>query len=525
MTPSVYEALLNSNAVIEFDVRGQILWANSNFLRLMGYELHEIQSQHHSIFAMDDEYLQPQYTALWADLAAGKIQTGEFKRRTKTGEEVWIQGSYTPVKDEDGEVYRIIKMAIDVTEKKRLAESLKTKNQELAVTATRAKAAASAKSIFLANMSHEIRTPLNSIVGISDSLAETGLNNDQLSLVNILQRASHQLITLINDILDISKIDADEIELICAPFDLKKLIEETLDVLIFRAREKGLRLTVTFMPKTPMYYYGDADRLRQVILNLIANAIKFTSAGEIHMKIGVNETSHPGNLLFQISDSGMGIPRAKFKDIFKPFVQADATITKRFGGTGLGLAISQKIVRLMGGDIWVESEIGSGSTFYFTAKLEKASAKQLPTDPLSLSDAAALASRSSVPLKILVADDVDDNRNLFGIYLQKAAHHIDYAKNGTEAVEMAKQCEYDVIFMDVQMPELDGYQATQAIRKFEKSHSRRPAQIIACTANAFADDIAKSHHAGCDAHLSKPIRKDTILKVLQNIPKPIESVG
>lgn len=520
MTPSVYEALLSSNAVIEFDMRGHIMWANPNFLKLVGYELTELRNQHHSIFVSEDEFEHPDYINLWSQLSAGNIQTGEFKRKTKFNEEVWIQGSYTPVRDESGQLTRIIKMAIDVTEKKRLAESLKSKNQELAVTATKAKAAASAKSIFLANMSHEIRTPLNSIVGITDSLAETELSADQVHLVQILQRSSHQLMSLINDVLDLSKVDADAIELVNYPFDMKNLIQEVIDALVFRAREKGLSLTVEFAAGMPFNYLGDSDRVRQVILNLLTNAIKFTAKGNVHLSVGPNHTSHPGKILFSITDSGIGIPRAKFKDIFKPFVQADATITRRYGGTGLGLAISQKIVRLMGGDIWVDSELGNGSTFYFTtdfseavrAQTTLASAPDQGTDPMD-------SIKAPEKLKILVVDDVDDNRNLFGIYLQKTTHQISYAKNGSEAINLAEKNLFDVIFMDVQMPEVDGYQATKVIREIETKEARRPCQIVACTANAFAEDVKKSHEAGCDAHLSKPVRKDIIIKFLQNVPK------
>ncbi|WP_374075956.1 ATP-binding protein [Bdellovibrio bacteriovorus] len=527
MTHSVYEALLNSNAVIEFDIQGKILWANQNFLNLLGYELHELVGQHHSIFLPDFHQHELEHQEMWNQLAEGQTQAGEFKRLSKDKSIVWIQGSYTPVRNAMGEVTKIVKMALDVTEKRSLAENLEKKNKELLTTAAKAKAATYAKSVFLANMSHEIRTPLNSIIGITDTLAETPLDDQQSSFVEILQRANSQLMTIINDILDLSKVEAGEIELKLLPFELQKLLDELMAVLGFRAKEKGLQLKIQVEPDVDSFYIGDVDRLRQVLMNLLNNAIKFTHKGEVSLRVAKNRTSRPGNILFCVADTGIGVPKSKFKDIFQPFTQADSATTRRYGGTGLGLSITKNIVQLMNGQIWLESDEGVGSVFYFTATMATTTERKTHMhNPLQgryqLSDIKHTISTSR--LRILIVDDVDDNRNLFGIYLQNTVHNIIYAQSGAEAVELASQEHFDIIFMDVQMPGMDGYEATRSIRTMEQLNKRTPARIFACTANAFSEDVEKSLQAGCDMHLSKPIRKDTLVKAINSFFSSTEAV-
>jgi CheY-like chemotaxis protein/anti-sigma regulatory factor (Ser/Thr protein kinase) len=264
-------------------------------------------------------------------------------------------------------------------------------------------------------------------------------------------------------------------------------------------------------------FFGDADRLRQVLINLLNNSIKFTHHGSVSLTITMNRTSRPGNLLFCIADTGIGIARQKFKDIFRPFTQADATTTRRYGGTGLGLSITQKMVHWMMGDIWLESEPNVGSVFYFTTAMP-VTTEEVVNNPAPILNKFHLTDVKQVfngpRLKILVVDDVDDNRSLLGIYLQNTGHEVCYAGSGVEAVQMMNDTYFDLVFMDVQMPEMDGYEATRRIRKIESSQGRPPTRIIACTANAFSEDVAKSLQAGCDLHLSKPIRKDMLLKTI-----------
>lgn len=525
MAHSIYEALLNSNAIIQFDIKGHVLWANHNFLNLLGYELEEIVGKNRSIFIPEFAIHETEYQELWAQLIAGQSQAGEFMRVTKDKKIVWIQSSYTPVRNIEGQVIRIIKMAVDITEKKSLAENLAKKNTELLSTAAKAKAATYAKSVFLANMSHEIRTPLNSIIGITDTLAETPLDETQSSFVEILQRANNQLMTIINDILDLSKVEAGEIELKLLPFELPKLLDDLVSVLGFRAKEKGLQLNIHIDKDVAAFFIGDSDRLRQVLMNLLNNAIKFTQKGCITVHVSKNGTDKPGNILFRITDTGIGIAKNKFEDIFQPFIQADSATNRRYGGTGLGLSITKNIVNLMNGDIWLESELDLGTTFFFTVSMATTTEKNvLMHNPFQgryqLSDFQNDVIRNR--LRILVVDDVDDNRNLYGIYLQKTIHHITYAQSGVEALNFVKKESFDIIFMDVQMPEMDGYEATKQIRRLEREQGRNRSLIFACTANAFKEDVEKSLRAGCDVHLSKPIRKDTLIKSINSFFRPTE---
>ena len=523
MTQSIYNALLNSNAVIEFDVNGNILWANNNFLSLMEYELSEVVGRHHSMFVHDSAQDENEYFEIWRKLAEGQSLTGEYKRISKRGNPIWIQGSYTPVRNAQGDVVKIIKMAVNITDKHKLAEDLAKKNKELLSSATKAKAATQAKSVFLANMSHEIRTPLNSIIGITDTLAETALDEQQASFVEILQRANNQLMTIINDILDLSKVEVGEIELKALPFELQKLFDELISVLGFKAKEKGLNLRITTDDNVPKFFVGDPERLRQILMNLFNNAIKFTHAGEVHLHVCNNTTSRPGTLMFKVSDTGIGIAKSKYKDIFKPFMQADSATTRRYGGTGLGLSITKNIVKLMQGQIWLESEERVGTSFYFTVTMTPTTERKAHLqNPLQghyrLNDLHQTLAPSR--LRILVVDDVDDNRNLFGIYLRNTIHSVSFAQSGREAVEISNNEHFDIIFMDVQMPGMDGHEATRLIRKLEQQNKRPPAHIVACTANAFSEDINKSLQAGCDKHLSKPIRKDTLIQTINYVSNP-----
>lgn len=523
MNDSVFEALLNSHALIEFSVDGQILWANQNFLNLMGYQYEEVIGRHHSIFLPESEQQELEHLEVWSHLAAGKAQTGEFKRVTKNKTRIWVHGSYSPVKDDQNNIVKILKIVIDITEKKHLAENLERKNRELQIAATKARAATYAKSSFLANMSHEIRTPLNSIIGITDTLAETPLNEQQSSFVEILQRANHQLMTIINDILDLTKVESGEIQLNLLPFHLQKVLDDVVSVLGFRAKEKGLQLHVISEPGTESYFIGDCDRLRQILINLLSNSIKFTHQGSVTLKISKNTTQRPGNLLFRISDSGIGIPKHMYKDIFRAFTQADTATTRRYGGTGLGLSISQKMVEMMKGEIWLESEIGSGSVFSFTATMPATTERTTSIhNPMQGRFQLTDVNHTFIDknMKILVVDDVDDNRHLFGIYLQKTEHEISYAESGIDALRQVEQENFDIIFMDVQMPGMDGYETTRLIRELERVQNRQPAKILACTANAFTEDVEKSLQAGCDMHLSKPIRKDTLIKAINSYMAP-----
>ncbi len=381
--------------------------------------------------------------------------------------------------------------------------------EEAQVLTERAEAASRTKSEFLANMSHDIRTPMNGIIGMTDFILHSDLTEDQQECLNVVRSSADSLLNLINDILDFSKIEAGKLDIESVDFNLRDCLNETIRMLSFRATEKGLDLSCTVDPGIPEIVTGDPSRLRQIIINLAGNGIKFTNAGQVSIEVS---TDDDGLLHFVVRDTGIGIKAEQQRTIFDPFVQSDSSMNRRYGGTGLGLSICARLVQMMGGKIWVVSQPGIGSRFHFTARLPGAihTAACPKKSPVRAEDP------SPKGLRILVAEDNAVNQKIITRILEKEGHSVILAWNGREALEILDRQPVDLIIMDVHMPEMDGLQTAAQIRSRESGTSTyRP--IIAATACAMKGDREKCIAAGMDAYVTKPIQATQLLQVIDNI--------
>lgn len=372
--------------------------------------------------------------------------------------------------------------------------------------------AAEAKRAFLAAISHEIRTPLTAVMGMSQLLSETSLSHQQEQYVQSLRWAGDNLFSLLNNVLDLYRIECGEFQLDTATFNLWDLVEEVNSFLAPNAKAKGLSLLCTLHPQTPEWVVGDPDRLRQVLINLIGNGIKFTSNGEVVAEV---KPGSSGQLRFQVTDTGIGIVPEKQEEIFTPFTQTDPSITRNHGGTGLGLPISKHLVRKMGGNLKVSSTVGKGSTFYFDISLRISSAPE-EREQLKYKDCTLASKGYSKKYSILLVEDCPDNVLLVKAYLSQSEFDVTSVTNGQEAVARFQEQKFDLILMDMEMPVMDGYTATRHMRQWEKSQVLETTPILAFTAYTFKDDIGRCLAAGCDAHLGKPIRKQKLLSTLQS---------
>jgi PAS domain S-box-containing protein len=549
---TLYHSLVETLPVNVFrkDRWGRFTFGNSRFCNTLGQPLQQILGK------TDYDYYPRELAEKYRRDDLKVMETEEVfedveEHLKPDGQKLYVQVLKAPVYDVWGEVVGTEGVFWDVTERKRIEAELRQAKEA-------AEAASRAKSTFLAAMSHEIRTPMNGILGMTELLLDTELTPEQREYLSLVKKSADSLLGVLNDILDFSKIEADKLALDSVPFRLRPELEGLLSVLALGARQKGLQLTCHVTPEVPDALVGDPGRLRQVLVNLIANAIKFTERGEVVVEVKrqttedtedtekeeqekraknagtVGQPSSAGApasssgcsvssvvcLHFAIRDTGIGIPPNKQQLIFDPFVQADGSLTRRYGGTGLGLAIASRLVGMMGGQLAVTSAVDQGSTFHFTARFGQQQDQAAPP-PLPEPIAAKPASVPSGPrhrrrLRILLAEDNLISQKLAASILHKQGHAVLVVGNGREALAALDHGRFDVVLMDVQMPELDGFEATAAIRAREQGTGQH-LPILAMTAYALKGDRERCLRAGMDGYVAKPAQALQLLEALEAV--------
>ena len=483
-------------------------------------------------FPMLDVFL-PMAESFWQTTSSERLQSEFWTESDASGTEYHLQAfafnALACKTSEPQELHRFLVLDLaDATYNERqqvqlYAHEMSMSYDTIARLNQEVERATRAKSDFLASMSHEIRTPLNAILGMADLLSASDLNHDQRKYVAIFQRAGSNLLNLINDILDLSKVEAGQLSLEAIDFELADVVGRATELIRVRALEKGLAVTSAIAPELPPWFIGDPTRLRQVLLNLLGNSMKFTDRGSLHVAVQPDpDDATPGSVRFAIRDTGIGIPADKLTSIFENFTQADTSTTRKYGGTGLGLSISRHFVELMGGRLWVESELGKGSTFFFTAKFGVSDRRGAI---LAAGETPAVRNPTAAdltPMHILLADDSADNRFLIEAYLKGSACVLQFAENGEIALSKMQTEHYDLVLMDAHMPVMDGYTATEQFRDWERIRNQPPLPVLALTADAFKESIEKSVQVGFNAHLTKPIRQATLVEAIKKYALPCD---
>jgi PAS domain S-box-containing protein len=541
------ESLIHNSpvAIVTSDLRGVIMSWNPAAEQLFGYcQAEAVGRDLDDLIARTDDVRTE--ALIWTQQTAGGTPVHSITRRyRKDGSMVDVTVTGVPVMVGSERVGAFV-LYHDITELEQARQQALEARRVAEGHALQAETANRAKSAFLAMMSHEIRTPLNAIIGMSSLLLDTRLTPEQHEFARTIRTSGNALLTVINDILDFSKIEAGKMDLESEPFDLPACLDAALELVAADAKEKGLELLCESDPRTPRRLIGDVNRLRQVLVNLLSNAVKFTERGLVAVRVepvpeeaGSQSASAAQDrsivLHFSVRDTGIGIPQDRLHHLFQSFSQIDVSVARRYGGTGLGLAISRRLVDLMGGRIWVESSEGVGSTFHFTIRVGVPSGAHegMPAraadshgalaavaggweaGAVAAEDAPEFDARMGVrqPLRILIAEDHPTNQRLAQLLLERLGYRADAAANGQEALRALRRQPYDVVLMDVQMPEMDGLEATRAICR-EWPPGQRP-RIVALTATAAREDREACLEAGMDDYLSKPIRPAELIAALQ----------
>ena len=499
------------HSVIIADAEGKTEWANQGFTKLTGYDVSEIIGKRPGAL-LQGKNTNPR-TVFMAGQSLRKHESvsTEIINYSKQGREYWISMEIEPI-FEDGVLTNFIATQTDITERKERETQLRYAMQQ-------AESANRAKSQFLANMSHEIRTPLNGILGFTDLLLSGGKcisETDRDEYLKTIRGSGKHLLEVINDVLDLSKIEAGQLQVETIKCSPHQIIAETISVLRVRAQEKGITLDYRWDCPIPEIIHTDPHRLKQLLMNLVGNAIKFTNQGSVLIVAELDDSDGASALSIEVRDTGIGIPADKLESIFQPFVQADNSVTRMYGGTGLGLSISRRVAEAIGGTLKVRSGLGLGSVFTIRVPAGDLSGVNfLQQAPEHVSADIVEVDRVGVDidgLRVLVVDDGDTNRKLIGLLLERVGAKVKMADNGRVAVQLARELAFDVILMDMQMPVMDGYTAARQLRD-----EGFPAPIIALTAHAMKGDKEKCLDAGCSGYLSKPVDAKALYRTLAEI--------
>ena len=487
-------------AILIADFEGDIFEINSVALYMFGYSQEELEGNNFSMLrkkALTEEEDQKGVKLLLEN----KFWNDEvlLKKKDKSIFDAYVSVSHIRKQDEEYLVYRVSDISMRKTAEKQL---IKAKEE--------AEAAAVAKTSFLATMSHEIRTPMNGVIGMANVLRDTKLNKEQSSYVDTVLKSGQNLLSIINEVLDFSKAESGKMIVESIPMNVEEQLTDAMELMSAMAEKKGLSITGKVESDTPTAVLTDPTKVKQVLTNLISNSLKFTEKGGIHINIRKRiEEKNEIYLEFSVKDTGIGIETKNLSKVFESFTQSDSSTTRKYGGTGLGLAICKKLVNLMGGNIWVNSTFGEGSCFYFTIKAEKYDDEFKDSDSIQHQDDSTLMNG----IRILLAEDNKVNQEVASLIFKGMGGVVDVAENGAQAVEMCRKSSYELIFMDVQMPELDGIQATKEILSNPEAYGSP--YIIAMTANAFDEDKENCLNAGMHDFISKPIMMDDLKSALR----------
>lgn len=482
------------------DENGDTTWVNNSLEKLTGYTLSELQGSKLGDIVSKDEDQRELILSSRKKANNKESYTIEVQAKTKSGEPVWLSVSNTPIINDKGKVERQVDLITDITQRKQVErEMVEAKEQALQLS--------EAKEMFLSVMSHEIRTPLNAVIGMTHLLIDNDPKESQLHDLNILRFSAENLLNIINDILDLTKMETGNLKLETIPFSLKTLASDIVSSLYINVNARGNKLELAFDDQVPEYINGDKTRLYQVLMNLLGNAIKFTQEGTVTLEIKLsNEDEHQAMVYFEVRDTGIGIAQEKLNYIFEPFIQARTDISRIYGGTGLGLTITKKMLGLYGADINVDSVEGKGTSFNFTICFDKV------TD---FTPHVKIASQTEVftGKRVLVVEDNEINTLIAKRIFAKWGLELDFAADGEEAIEKVKNNTYDLIFMDIKMPGIDGFETTVIIRSIEGAYFKN-VPIVALTASTLNDEFSRFKESGMNGHILKPFKPEDMKNIL-----------